>query len=702
MKSSEVRFEGGMPALYVDGQRRLPMLFGLSDIPGSAANTAYAQKNIAQFAAAGVHLVTADTELRLGWHKTTPFEWEPMQEEIAACMQADPDTGVLLRLHVNAPYWWLRDHPEEQVLYNGEPGIDNGETERLIRDDHNHHIRASIASERWLQEAGECLRLFCENVWNTPEGEAVLGIQVACGVNGEWHQWGTDTSMPMRRRFHRMLREEYGTDEALRAAWGDPTVTIESAPFMPDPNQPGADGVFRDPVKERAIMDAQKCIQITTAEAILHFCEIVKKSWGRPVLAGSFYGYYLGTGGKNAPIGGHLLPQMLYERRDVVDFLCGPFPYFPETRSAFGVPMQRALLESNRLRGMLWLTEMDQNPAGTIDFVGGDPNLMDETVAVLRRNVLMPFLAGEGMWFYDHRLVPGVIRGRACKNPFCASLYRKNGWWDNPVLMEEIAHMRSMLEGRTLCKDYQPAADVLVVYDPDSHFATAECVNQEYALQDAIQRCGVAVDCIYLRELEIADLARYKLVVFPNAFCLTPAQREQIRSLTADKQAVFLYAAGYSDGHTLDEAHVQALTGLNVHRMDQVPGKYTSLLTGEMVAMPGTMSTLTPGFAVDDPDAQPLARYEDGAVGAARKGNVWYFALPLAFHDVMREIVRAAGAHVYCPSGDPVLAGCGLVALNCPKGGSRQITLRNGKAVTLELAPMTTAVLDAETGERLM
>ena len=700
MKSSEVRYEKGMPALYVDGKRRLPMLFGLSDIPGSAANTAYAQKNIAQFAAEGIHLVTADTELRLGWHKTTPFEWEPLQEEIAACMQADPDTGVLLRLHVNAPYWWLRDHPEEQVLYNGEPGIDNGETERLIRDDHNHHIRASIASERWMEEAGDCLRQFCENVWNTPEGEAVLGIQVACGVNGEWHQWGTDTSMPMRRRFTRMLREEYGTDEALREAWGDPGVTIDTAPFLPDPGQPGSDGLFRDPVKQRAIMDAQKCIQITTAEAILYFCEIVKKSWGRPVLAGSFYGYYLGTGGPNAPIGGHLMPQMLYARRDVVDFLCGPFPYFPETRSAFGVPMQRALLESNRLRGMLWLTEMDQHPAGTIDYVGGDPNLMDETIAVLRRNVLMPFLAGEGMWFYDHRMVPGVIRGRACKNPYCASIYRKFGWWDNPTLLREIGRLRALLERYTL-RQFRPAADVLIVYNPDTHFATAGYVEQEYALQDAVQRCGAAVDCIYLRELSAAQMERYKLVIFPNAYRLTPQQRAMIRERTAGKQTVFLYAAGYSDDHTLDEAHMRALTGLAIRRRDRAEGLLRSLLTGEEARMPEGKEVLSPGFTVEDPEAEVLARYENGEAAAARKGDAWYFALPLVTHDLMRRIVAVAGVHVYCEAGDPVLAGCGLVALNCPSGGERTVTLKNGKQVRAALPPMTTWILDAETGETL-
>lgn len=109
------------------------------------------------------------------------------------------------------------------------------------------------------------------------------------------------------------------------------------------------------------------------------------------------------------PLHGHMFPDKLYEARQYVDFLCGPFPYM-ENRNPDGVPMSRALIESTRLRGMLWLTEMDQHPAGTEDIMGGDPNRMDETMAQLRRNVLQPLLAGEGLWYYDHRVIPHFVR----------------------------------------------------------------------------------------------------------------------------------------------------------------------------------------------------------------------------------------------------------------------------------------------------
>ena len=53
MSKAEIRQEGGKPALYVNGQITAPVLYALSDFPGAAANTAYAQKDIAAFAKAG-------------------------------------------------------------------------------------------------------------------------------------------------------------------------------------------------------------------------------------------------------------------------------------------------------------------------------------------------------------------------------------------------------------------------------------------------------------------------------------------------------------------------------------------------------------------------------------------------------------------------------------------------------------------------
>ena len=700
MKSAQVHSGDGSPGLYLDGRKTVPILYGLSDIPASGSNTAQAQRNIRLFAEQGVNLVTADTGLHLGWHKASPFETEPLREEIAGVLDANPGAGVILRLHLNPPYWWMRDFPEETVRYGDAPGLDDGESDRLIRCDGERHMRVSLASRKWLDKAGELLRTFCEEVWDTPEGRQVIGIQVACGIYGEWHQWGPDCSRPMTERFRRMLWEQYGSDEALQKAWGRSDVTIDSAPFCPDTDRPGDDGLFRDPVTARDTMHAQRCLQITPPEAILHFCRIIKKSWGRPVLTGSFFGYFLGAGGSNAVIGGHLMVDLLYRERETIDFLCGPFPYM-QNRRADGVPMSRGLLESTRLHGMLWLTEMDQHPVGTESFVGGDPAHQDETIAQLRRNILLPVLAGMGCWYYDHRIIPSLIQPRS-QNSSAGSIYRKKGWWDQPDLLREVGRLQKLAETYAL-RPYRPAADVLLVYDTESYFAQCRIADEEYALHEAVSRTGAAYDCIYLKDLELAEMERYRCVIFANAYLLTPEQREIIRRTTMGREVVWLYAPGFSDSRTLSEEHIRETTGIAVKRIGPETGYQT--LNGVLPPCRVELDSakFDPVFAAEDPEAEPLAFYkESGACAAARKGHQWYFALPFLQKETTRAIFREAGVHCYCDTGDPVLAGAGLVALNSAQGGKRTVVFRSGKQTECELTPFTTAVFDAETGERLL
>lgn len=692
MEGSRTVFEHGSAKLYIDGKKTVPVIFHLSDFPGAAANTHYAYRNIRNFAEQGVNLVGVDTELRLGWHKRSRFEWEPLQAEITSALAANPNAKVLIRLHVNPPYWWLRDNPDETVIYDEDtPGVDNGETLRLIRDDHWKQLRGSIASEKWLEEAGSCLAEFCRRVCDTPEGRAVFAINVAYGINGEWHQWGVDCSRPMKRRFRRYLLEKYRDNRRLREAWGDPGVTIDTAEFRPNPAQAADDGVFRDPVRARCVMDAQECLQIAAPEAIIRLCRVVKENWSRPILTGAFYAYYYQA---LSPISGHLMPQMLYDS-PYVDFLGAPAPYMCNRRPDC-VPMQRGLLESNRIRGMLWLTEMDEQPVDTENYVGGDPKRLNETIAQLRRNTLYPLLAGHGFWYYDHRCDD---QDHVTGNPNCASIFNKNGWWDHPALLDEIRGVQE-LAARHCLGEYRPAADVLIVSDTDAVFAVREYggIDEAYAVQEAIARTGAAFDNIYLKDLEYADMDRYRVVVFVNAYVLNACMRERIRLLCAGRQIVWLYAAGFSDGRSLSLENMEETTGIRVKRVSPRAGYH---VCGTEAVFEIRQKRLEPCFAVDDGEAEPLAVYPDGEIAAARKGDSWYFALPRLDLMNMKKVVQRAGAHVYCSADEPVLAGNGIVALNCTSGGRREIALRNGKRIVCDLPRYTTACFDAQTGERL-
>ena len=689
-----VRMMNNRPTLLLDGADTLPLIYALSDFPGADSRTYQAQKNIAAFRQAGINLVACDTNLLLGWYKAAEGDYDALRAELSYVLDANPDARIFLRLHLNPPYWWLRDHPDELIVYRTSegdlPGVDNGDSDRLIRGDKDRLLRVSTASELWRREAGDRLRGFLKSLKNTPEGRALAAVQVAYGLNGEWHQLGTDVVPAMQTAFRRHLRALYADEAALQTAWNDPSVTFDTAPFHPETFQSGDDGLFRDPRLSRRIIDAQKFIQLNNAETIVHFCRIVKETMGEAMLAGAFYGYYIYTGGRNAPIGGHLMPEVLYNAKGIVDFISGPAPY-AENRKIDAVPMQRGLLESSRLNGMLWLTEMDQAPEESLAWPGGgNPAKMNVSIAMLRRNILMPVLSGEGAWFYDHRV-----------DFTNAGVYRKRGWWDNPRLMREIAALRDVIERRRRAP-YRPAADVLFVYDTDQAYIRTDCTERQYEVYSSIMRCGVAADTIYLKDLDKCDIERYRLIVMTNAFLITPEQRALIARLTRGKQVIWLDAPGYCDGETLDCRHIAEITGMTVRRHAAENGyTLTRALGGETLT--DNLGESGARFCIEDDQAETLGMFSDGAVCAARKGDQWYFASPLLSQAAVLPAVLASGAHRYCEGeGISVLADGEIVLLYASSAGEKTVRLRNGKTLTHTLPAYTALVLDAQTGAVLM
>lgn len=685
MHSVKVETNGNAPELFVDGQKVIPIMYALSDMPGSKSNTAQALKNIQNFAKCGINIVSVDTNLSLGWHKSTEFEIEPMQAEVAGALEANPNAKIILRLHMNPPYWWMRDNQQELVEYNGEPGVDDGETYRLIRNDGNHILHVSLASKKWLKEAGELLKRFCRELSDTVEGESVIGIQVACGVYGEWHQWGIDTGKAMKEKFQEFICDKYG----LKAG---------NVSYAPDPEQPGDLGNFRDPKKSQNIIDSQICLQSTAPEAIIYFCKIIKENWKGDILTGSFYGYFLSKGSKMQVIMGHMLPEILFQQREYIDFLCGPFPYM-DNRLPDGVPLSRALLESMRIHKILWLTEMDQHPVGTENFVGGDPQYRDETISQMRRNILLPVVSGMGAWYYDHRIVPACLTFDK-RNISVGSVFLKKGWWDCPELLCEIEKLQNVA-GEYLLRQYEPASDVLIVYDTSAYFYQSEFVDEIYALHDAFGRTGITYDCIYLCDLAQCDIHRYKLIVFANTYCITCEQKEMIKMLTKNKTVVWMYAAGFCNQKEISVDFVSDLTGIKVRIVPNETVYVTekAFLDNEFVDVP--KDKYNPTFAVCDKEAQSIAYYYNShECAAAVKNGVWYFAVPKITSSIAEEIVKCSGVHRYIESKDVIFAGNGMVVLNTFHGGEKVITLRNGIVIKCNLPKLTTVVFDACTGER--
>lgn len=704
--AAEVRWYQGKPTLFLNGGPYPPLLYALTDVPGGRWSwEEVPQHNLRMFAQLGFRLFQVDLFLEHVWLAPGRFDLTLARRQIRGVLEACPEAAVFLRLHVNAPRWWSKDHPEEWTAYADVPVTVEREEglHRIIEFDNSPVNRVSLASQLWREQVGEQVARFCRELAGSEEGKALAGIHIACGVYGEWHYWGffhnePDAGPAMTRHFRRWLKVRYGNDRALQHAWRNPHTTFETAevPGHEARARTGA-GVFRLPQAELQVVDYYRCQQELVAENIEYFCRLVKENWPRPIVTGTFYGYMFPMFGRQAP-GGHLEFMRILES-PWIDYLSGPQCYFPFSTEPGGAYRSRSLLESCRLHGKLWLDEMDQKPDLVWDpLMPGYRGSAELSVALLRRNLIATLTRGHGLWLYDF----GVGFANA-------------GWWDHPILAEEIRKLHGLFASR-LHEEFQSEADVLVVYDTEAFYflaSTPQADPVSRTLMDettlAIYLSGIVCDQVHVADLPRIDLRKYRVVVFMNTFVMSEAQRAFVCTRVAgeNRHLVFFYAPGFCDQVCLSEDFMGETTGIRVRRVEEEhPEVEVTDPRWPDERLRLDVEALVPMFAVDDPHCSVLGVLRSSRRPAfVRKevgGSVrWYCALPIVSPALMRRVFAEAGAHIYGGAGDVFYAGNGLICVHSKEGGRRAVRLRGGRSIVIDLPAGGTAVLDATSGQVL-
>src|ERR1700722_6357861 len=121
--------------------------------------------------------------------------------------------------------------------------------------------KGTPASPRYRRDAADQLTAIVTHL-EEKFGDHVAGYHPVGQNTGEWFYedtWKHPLSgySPSDLAAWRLwLKQRYGSDEALRKAWSDPAVSLEAAAAPTAAQRHAAPaGVFRDPAKERALID---------------------------------------------------------------------------------------------------------------------------------------------------------------------------------------------------------------------------------------------------------------------------------------------------------------------------------------------------------------------------------------------------------------------------------------------------------------
>ena len=704
-KSGEIKPYMGRPTLHINGVPTLPDMYGLTHATGGRWSwEEVPQHNIRNFYQIGFRLFYVDIWLSDMWPQDGgPMDISLAQRQLAGVLEVAPEAAIILRIHTDAPYWWNEANRDECTEYADGPIQEhylpgpphNNEDFSIMRS-----LRASLASQKWKHEAGQRFQELLNGLSQTEEGNALVGVHPAGGIYGEWHYWGfvdhdPDTGPAMTRYFRQWLQKKYGSDAKLQQAWRTDRWTIATATVPGVAEREATQyGQFKDPQTERRVIDYIEAQQEAVVEDIEYFCRLAKETWPRPLITGAFYGYLHMTFNRQT-VGGHLLVERILEC-PYIDYLAAPQTYYKPSRRLGGSGMPRGIVESAALHGKLWFDEMDNGELARRvchDAVRYVERYDRDYAPVLRRSVVLPLMRGTGVWYYDFGLRESI------------------GWFDDPVYLQSIRDEKALFE-RQMHRPFQSEADVLYVWNQESYYyllpqgtpISSNVVDQ--SIEEAL-RSGTVGDHIYDFDLERVNLDQYKAIVFMNDYALSDRVRKFIREKVAKngRTLIYNYLTGVIDGRRYGLDLSEKLSGVT---LKPEPETQAQTLYFHQPAFEFTFKgVVDPSVVIDDPQAETLATLKGtDKVVIARKQfsdhTVIYATLPINGTDVFRELFRQAGCHVYNDHNDFTYVNTGVMLIHTADGGPREIFLKNGKTLRLNLPPKSNTVLDASTGEPLL
>lgn len=665
-----VRMIGGQPQ-FVIGKRAYPPLIH------NGSFWSPTRSKFGGFARAGIHLHTLAVQLgpqeaeNLLWKYPGELDFSYLDKMLHQIASADPEGQVIILVRCNLPRQWSLDNPDH--VFTNEDGtrvVSDGHPARLgTPEKPNEYWPASYGSPvaqaamiGALQQLGDWLK-------DHEAGKLVVGWFIAGGNDGQFfnNNYGPrslDYSPGQLEGFRLWLREEYGTAEKLREAWGDPQVSFETAKIATREQWRSAPLFHADKGPGRQVIDSVKFDNVAPARMVRRLAGTLKAAIGRPTFALTYYPDAIHDGGSNKYAVSELLAG------DEIDGATAVQQY-GEWRNVGGTGCTNATWGAYRLRGKVHIAELDNRTylsymSGPVyDPEGlGAPLTVEGFRAQVVRDIAASCARGMGAWFYD---MGGI-------------------WYDDPPLWEVIAEAQRMMEWSHRKEAPPPSAQVAVFVDE----AAGVKINVDqygllhssgHAARLQLNLSGVPYDVHLLQDIAHPKLSEYKVYVLLSAYSLTREQMAAIKSRCrkAGKTLVLCGLPGGASGDYPDPQKAFAeLTGWKTETLPEktpmtavrVAPESDGLLKDVPEVLSYAASFQIPWIIPAEPRLKVLGEFVGSGkpshvIERSPKGNLIYIAPPGGFTpELLRNIAAEAGVRTLGTPGQATYLGCGVATVH--------------------------------------
>ena len=536
---TRVLYRGFRPRLEINGEETDPLI----NICGTG--DPYDDTAVVRGARQGFRIVQLNFDMNTLYRASDgSCDFSPIEEKVRRLLRLVPDAYFILSVRLNLPDWTAA-HPDEQVGYG------DGEADPDCSDERTGRaVRPSAASEKYRTLVCGLIRRLSQYVTARPWGKRMVGFRPGWGVYMEWHCYGMehapDTGLRMREKFRTYMKAKRGIDGAEI-----PTL----AQRRHDASKASENGDLLDPSEDQLVLDYYDCLANTIADLLLAFAAEAKQDLpGR--LVGAYYGYVFDD---HPPEGANvLLDKVLADRN--IDFLSGPPFYGSDSRRAGGGFVSRTIPSLFRRYGKLPLLEDDSRfhhvrswlRPHTNDGLEYATETERETEMCMRRNWLNAFFDGTGLQLND---------------PLSNSGVRPN-FFDEPSVYRAMADSRTALAAAGGPADASGNRVAVVMSGRERlRMDGGDCSYVTWNLYSTsflyLYRTGAAFDILSLEDY-LADPRDYRIVLFLNAFYLTPGERATLleRMRQPGMTAVWFGPAGGVTSSGFDDETMSALVGV--------------------------------------------------------------------------------------------------------------------------------------------
>lgn len=675
----------------------------IGNYPNHLKKTPYMQQ-------AGFNLFTVTVELGVPGHTRTAntvwldegkYQIEVIQKTMRELLKYAPDANIMLEVFLSPHPGWAEAHQDDIVQYtDGRKAVFNGtRIHELTNEPPTNYVPykrepwtmsywiPSYYSNNYRQDLYKALKDIFSLLEQTPEANALAGVFLCCGVDGQWFDLLAEVPAtadspaiyPMadycpaaQEHFTAYLRKTYHDSLAeLQAAWHDDSVKSFEEIKIPAYEElfpPDSITAVRQANGRDKVSDYLRSQGVGLAEIYAGCCQAVKEGSGRLFIVG---GYKTDGASTSWPFIGHNCSSLLYESPDVDFFASCPGGRQPNE------PVSPYLLNgSMRLHGKLAIAELDfRTPWNGNWGSWGEPiyyKTHDETEFRQRSMRAQLWAAANGGAFHA---------------------YDMDGfWYDTPMARQAWQRNNAIYDLR---KPGMLSHDkIALVYSEKywDYMALNGCRAFAHIVKNQPRKSamasGVPVDMYLLDDVFNEKFEAPKVLWFVTSPEMTPEMARTVRERFGNSGRVIIWSYLPGIGVTDDIGEV---AGFGLKREPKADGKPIvalpesshPLLAGVegLVMCEHVPYGLGPAWAIADEEATVLGTYYRTDIpGMAVKEHEGFSEIYLGQGGtgtpaLLRNIAKAAGVHCWNQTCDPVALAGDLLIFSAASGGRKEIAM---------------------------